>query len=106
MCWGVREVREGVGRCVGGVGSVLGCEKIWGGVGDGEWKCVWGVGKCVWGVRRGVERVFGWGQRVLGWCWERRGEGEGKCWEKCGTIRENGEVQGEEWCHDLEPQLS
>ena len=65
--WG--EVRAGVGRCVGGVGSVLGCGecgKVWGGVGMGS-KCVkvcMGCGK----------RVLGWG-----WCWERGGGGVGKC---------------------------
>ena len=47
MCWGVG---GGKGRCVGGVGSVMGCGKVWG-----------GVGKCVWGVGRGVERVLRWG---------------------------------------------
>ena len=29
----------GKGRCVGGVGSVLGCAKVWGGVGNGG-RCV------------------------------------------------------------------
>ena len=36
MYWGVG---GGKGRCVGGVGSVLGCAKVWGGVGNGG-RCV------------------------------------------------------------------
>ena len=68
MYWGVG---GGKGRCVGGVGSVLGVlEVCWGvrkygvvwGMGVGVWKCVWGVAKCVWDVGKGVERVLGWGQ--------------------------------------------
>ena len=89
--WG--EVREDVGRCVGGVGegvgkcvlgvgtgvrSVLWCGKVWevSGMGVGVRKCVWGVKKCVWGVRRGVERVLGYGQCEERWgCGEVWGEG-------------------------------
>ena len=86
-CIGVGESKV---RCVGGVGNVLGCGKVWGGVGVGMWKCVWGVGN-----------VFGmWGE-VWKECW-----GAGKCWEKCRTIWEGGEVWGGGWCYDLGPQLS
>ena len=36
-CVGVwKEVRESVGRCVKGVESMLGCGKVWGGVGNEE----------------------------------------------------------------------
>ena len=57
--WG--EVREGVGRCVRGVGSVLGCGKygeVWG-MGSRCVEVCLGCGKCVCGVGRGVERVLG-----------------------------------------------
>ena len=82
MYWGVG---GGKGRCVGGVGSVLGCAKVWGGVvwgmGVGVWKCVWGVAKCVWDVGKGVERVLGWGQsggceEVWEEIWDNLGERE------------------------------
>ena len=55
--WVWEEVREGVGRCVGGVGSVLGCGRVWGGVGMGS-RCVevcLGCGeRCGKGVRVGA----------------------------------------------------
>ena len=84
MYWGVG---GGKGRCVGGVGSVLGCGKVWGGVGMGVgvWKCVWGVAKCVWDV--GKVRKGCWGGGNVG--------GGSKCGKKYGTIWESGKMWGE-----------
>ena len=92
MYWGVG---GGKGRCVGGVGSVLGCAKVWGGVGNG--------GRC-------VEVCLGCGEMCLG-CGERCGKGFGvggvrKCGKKYGTIWESGKIWGEGQCHDFGPQLS
>ena len=54
---GVGEVRESVGRCVGGVKSVLGCGKVWGVVGMGS-RCVEVCLGCGKGVEVGAKQ--GW----------------------------------------------
>ena len=65
----------GKGRCVGGVGSVLGCAKVWGGVGNG--------GRC-------VEVSLGCGEMCLG-CGERcgKGVGVGSMWGVRGSVGRN-----------------
>ena len=72
MYWGVG---GGKGRCVGGVGSVLGCAKVWGGVGNG--------GRC-------VEVCLGCGEMCLG-CGERcgKGFGVGSKWGVRGSVGRN-----------------
>ena len=67
MYWGVG---GGKRRCVGDVGSVLGCGKVWG-----------GVGSC-------VEVCLGRGEMCLG-CGERCGKGvgvRGELWDNLGEL--------------------
>ena len=93
-CEGSKE-RYGKMCCVG---SVLGCGKVWGGVGMGS-RCVkvcLGCGKrCGKGVGVGAKGV------ELG-----LGKGRWGCGEVLGEMWDNPGGWGEGWCHDLGPQLS
>ena len=91
MYWGVG---GGKGRCVGGVGSVLGCAKVWGGVGNGG-RCVevFGVWRNVFGM---WGKVFGmWGKVWKGFWGGVKVGGARKCGKKYGTIWESGKIWGE-----------
>ena len=79
MHWGVG---GGKGRCVGGVGSVLGCGKVWGGVGD--------RGRC-------REVCLGCGEMCLV-CGERceKSVGVGAMWGMRGSVGRN---VGQSGCH-------